>query len=422
MGEWRGRATPGSHPDRADDRRRHPGRPRHRASELRRALAGRRVPQRARHEPARELRGRARRRRGRRLRRPVGHGRRGAHHDLRRRSALAPPRRRASGCSFALLELRERPARARGDPRGPALEHAGPPAVREVRLPAGRHPAALLLRQRRGRADHDDRRARLDRDARAHRAPPRRARGPSDRCRAPTRSPSPARPTTCTGDDAGPLVLAVESSCDETGIALVEGGAGFGRTSSRARSRCTRRPAGSCPRSPPAPTCAGSCPCSTRRGRAPARRGTTSAPSPSRAAPGSRARCSSGINVAKTLAWVHDKPFVGVNHLEGHVYAAWLRDPGPGRGRGAAVPAGRARRLRRAHLPRRDDRPPDVPAPRPDGRRRRGRGVRQGRAAARPAVPRRPGDPAGRRGGDRPRRARSRAPGSATRTTSASPA
>jgi N6-L-threonylcarbamoyladenine synthase len=35
-----------------------------------------------------------------------------------------------------------------------------------------------------------------------------------------------------------------------------------------------------------------------------------------------------GINVAKTLAWVHDKPLIGVNHLEGHVYAAWLRDPG----------------------------------------------------------------------------------------------
>ncbi len=34
-----------------------------------------------------------------------------------------------------------------------------------------------------------------------------------------------------------------------------------------------------------------------------------------------------GINVAKTLAWVHDKPLVGVNHLEGHVYAAWLLDP-----------------------------------------------------------------------------------------------
>ncbi|HEV7809218.1 MAG TPA: tRNA (adenosine(37)-N6)-threonylcarbamoyltransferase complex transferase subunit TsaD [Candidatus Limnocylindrales bacterium] len=33
-----------------------------------------------------------------------------------------------------------------------------------------------------------------------------------------------------------------------------------------------------------------------------------------------------GLNFAKTLAWVHDKPLVGVNHLEGHLYAAWLRD------------------------------------------------------------------------------------------------
>src|SRR5712691_5938673 len=35
-----------------------------------------------------------------------------------------------------------------------------------------------------------------------------------------------------------------------------------------------------------------------------------------------------GINFAKTLAWVHDKPLVGVNHLEGHLYAAWLQDAG----------------------------------------------------------------------------------------------
>ena len=35
-----------------------------------------------------------------------------------------------------------------------------------------------------------------------------------------------------------------------------------------------------------------------------------------------------GINFAKALAWVHDRPLVGVNHLEGHVYAAWLHDPG----------------------------------------------------------------------------------------------
>ncbi len=35
-----------------------------------------------------------------------------------------------------------------------------------------------------------------------------------------------------------------------------------------------------------------------------------------------------GINFAKALAWVHDRPLIGVNHLEGHIYAAWLRDPG----------------------------------------------------------------------------------------------
>jgi N6-L-threonylcarbamoyladenine synthase len=35
-----------------------------------------------------------------------------------------------------------------------------------------------------------------------------------------------------------------------------------------------------------------------------------------------------GINVARTLAWIHSKPLIGVNHLEGHVYAGWLLDPG----------------------------------------------------------------------------------------------
>ena len=68
-----------------------------------------------------------------------------------------------------------------------------------------------------------------------------------------------------------------------------------------------------------------------------------------------------------------------------------------------------------------DARPPDLSTPRLDRRRRRRRGVRQGRPAARPRLPG--------RSGDRPRRPRprpgttasSRGPGWATRTTSASP-
>ena len=33
-----------------------------------------------------------------------------------------------------------------------------------------------------------------------------------------------------------------------------------------------------------------------------------------------------GVNVAKALAAAHDLPLVGVNHIEGHIYANWLTD------------------------------------------------------------------------------------------------
>jgi N6-L-threonylcarbamoyladenine synthase len=36
-----------------------------------------------------------------------------------------------------------------------------------------------------------------------------------------------------------------------------------------------------------------------------------------------------GCSVAKALAWVHQTPLVGVNHLEGHIYAAFLTDDPP---------------------------------------------------------------------------------------------
>lgn len=35
-----------------------------------------------------------------------------------------------------------------------------------------------------------------------------------------------------------------------------------------------------------------------------------------------------GVNMAKTLALVWDKPLIPVNHLEGHIYANWLTLPG----------------------------------------------------------------------------------------------
>jgi tRNA N6-adenosine threonylcarbamoyltransferase len=36
-----------------------------------------------------------------------------------------------------------------------------------------------------------------------------------------------------------------------------------------------------------------------------------------------------GCAVAKAMAWAHRKPLVGVNHLEGHIYAAFLTEPPP---------------------------------------------------------------------------------------------
>src|SRR6478672_1283060 len=34
-----------------------------------------------------------------------------------------------------------------------------------------------------------------------------------------------------------------------------------------------------------------------------------------------------GLTAAKTLALVHQKPFIGIHHLEGHIYASYLSEP-----------------------------------------------------------------------------------------------
>lgn len=45
------------------------------------------------------------------------------------------------------------------------------------------------------------------------------------------------------------------------------------------------------------------------------------------AAPGLVGALLVGLTAAKTLAVVHQKPFVGVHHLEGHIYASYLSQP-----------------------------------------------------------------------------------------------
>ena len=127
---------------------------------------------------------------------------------------------------------------------------------------------------------------------------------------------------------SGPLLLAVESSCDETGIALVEDGRRI-HSNVVASQVALHAPTGGI-----VPEVAA---------RAHLRwivpvldealdgAGVTMDDVDAVAVtygPGLAGSLLVGINFAKTLAWAHGKPLVPVNHLEGHVYAGWLLDPG----------------------------------------------------------------------------------------------
>ena len=127
---------------------------------------------------------------------------------------------------------------------------------------------------------------------------------------------------------SGPLILSVESSCDETGIALVEDGRRI-HANVVASQVALHAPTG------------GIVPEVAARAHlrwivpvldeALATAGVAPRDLDAVAVtygPGLAGSLLVGINFAKTLAWAHGKPLVPVNHLEGHVYAGWLLDPG----------------------------------------------------------------------------------------------
>jgi len=127
---------------------------------------------------------------------------------------------------------------------------------------------------------------------------------------------------------SGPLVLAVESSCDETGIALVEGGRRI-HANVVASQVALHAPTGGI-----VPEVAAR---AHLRWVVPVLDETLATAGASAHdvdavavtyGPGLAGSLLVGINFAKAVAWAHRKPLVGVNHLEGHVYAAWLLDPG----------------------------------------------------------------------------------------------
>jgi N6-L-threonylcarbamoyladenine synthase len=127
---------------------------------------------------------------------------------------------------------------------------------------------------------------------------------------------------------SGPLILAVESSCDETAIAVVEGGRRIHSNVVASQTALHAATGGIVPEVAARAHLRWIVPVLDE---ALAGAGV-SVPDVDAVAvtfgPGLAGSLLVGINFAKTLAYVHDKPLVGVNHLEGHLYAAWLLDPG----------------------------------------------------------------------------------------------
>ncbi len=127
---------------------------------------------------------------------------------------------------------------------------------------------------------------------------------------------------------SGPLVLAIESSCDETGIALVEGGRRILGNVVASQVALHAPTGGIVPEVAARAHLRWIVPVLDEAWDA---AGVTWDDVDAVAVtygPGLAGSLLVGINFAKALAYVHRKPLVGVNHLEGHIYAAWLLDPG----------------------------------------------------------------------------------------------
>ncbi len=126
-------------------------------------------------------------------------------------------------------------------------------------------------------------------------------------------------------------VLGVETSCDETGVSVVQGGARILSNLVASQIELHARYGGVVPEVASRQHLLTLLPqlrsCLERAGLGP---GAPGKPPPGLDAvavtygPGLAGALLVGLNLAKALAWAWDLPLIGVNHLEAHIYAAWL--------------------------------------------------------------------------------------------------
>jgi N6-L-threonylcarbamoyladenine synthase len=124
----------------------------------------------------------------------------------------------------------------------------------------------------------------------------------------------------------GDLILAVESSCDETGIAVVEDGRRILSNVVASQVSMHAAAGGIVPEVAARAHLRWIVPVLDEAWDAAGVDWNDIGAVAVTEGPGLAGSLLVGINFAKTLAYVHGKPLVPVNHLEGHLYAAWLAD------------------------------------------------------------------------------------------------
>jgi N6-L-threonylcarbamoyladenine synthase len=125
---------------------------------------------------------------------------------------------------------------------------------------------------------------------------------------------------------SGPRILAIESSCDETGVAVVVGGRRIEADEVATQVALHAATGGIVPEVAArqqlrwiVPTVEAALDASGAEWHELDAVAVTSGP-------GLIGSLLVGVNVAKALSAVHGLPLVGVNHIEGHIYANWLTD------------------------------------------------------------------------------------------------
>ena len=125
---------------------------------------------------------------------------------------------------------------------------------------------------------------------------------------------------------SGPLVLAIETSCDETGVAVVRGGRRIVSNQVATQIALHAATGGIVPEVAARQQLRWIVP-SVEAAMAEAGVGWDELDAVAvTSGPGLIGSLLVGVNVAKALAVVHDLPLMGINHIEGHIYANWLTD------------------------------------------------------------------------------------------------